>query len=331
MSRIKSLLLLSVLTLALVPWSFAAVVQYAAGTCLPRLRSFPTITGALAANPAPNVVFVCPGTYNEQITITNGVTLEGITSGDSDQAIIAPPAGGLTASALSSNLLEIVNFQILVTNASGPVNISNLTVDGTGNGVAASGSGNGLVGILYQNSSGTVNRVTIQNETDNFNGVGISAEAASPISVENSNIQNFDSIGIVAAFNATIKSNNLSGLSGCGCFGIFLQGNSTATVTGNFISATGTAITTGSKIVGSITGNTLISNGTGISPVSTTISVTSNKILNANTGIEFSCLADPNVHSNTIVNASFGVAHVPAAVVTPNSYFGVGTIRSGGC
>jgi hypothetical protein len=61
---------------------------YVVGTCKPRLRSFSNISAALAATPAPDVVQVCPGTYPEQVEITQPVTLAGIASGNSEQAII---------------------------------------------------------------------------------------------------------------------------------------------------------------------------------------------------------------------------------------------------
>src|ERR1700678_1669500 len=55
----------------------AASVTYIVGTCKSGTQ-FSTIQSALDASPAPNTVEVCPGQYNEQITITKPVTLEGI-------------------------------------------------------------------------------------------------------------------------------------------------------------------------------------------------------------------------------------------------------------
>ena len=79
MSRINIVLLSLVIVLTLGASDLLAVttVTYAAGTCKPSLPSFSTISGALAATPAPNVVLVCPGTYPEQIVITQAVTLPG--------------------------------------------------------------------------------------------------------------------------------------------------------------------------------------------------------------------------------------------------------------
>src|SRR5579864_5377125 len=101
---------------------------YVVGSCKPLLRSFTTIQDALNATPPPTVVQVCPGTYPEQVTITLPVTLEGISSGDSDQAVIVPPSGGLMPNA-TDDFGSSLAVQLWVDNATGPVNISNLTVD----------------------------------------------------------------------------------------------------------------------------------------------------------------------------------------------------------
>jgi hypothetical protein len=42
-------------------------------------------------------VLVCPGTYPEQVTISQPLTLQGITSANSAQAVIAVPGGGMSS------------------------------------------------------------------------------------------------------------------------------------------------------------------------------------------------------------------------------------------
>ncbi|MEJ0044787.1 MAG: hypothetical protein WDN04_00455 [Rhodospirillales bacterium] len=71
------------------------------GSCLPNSISLPTITQAIAAAGANTLIKICPGTYPEQLTITKSVTLEGVTSGNSSEVLIVPPAGGLTNNAPS--------------------------------------------------------------------------------------------------------------------------------------------------------------------------------------------------------------------------------------
>jgi pectin methylesterase-like acyl-CoA thioesterase len=128
MSRIKFLLFLLALA-AQVPLA-SATVTYAVGTCKPALHSFTTIQGALDASPPPNVVEVCPGTYNEQVVIGIPVALEGISYGNSAEAMIAPPANGTAVAKAANDFGQVVAAQVLVSNVAGEVNLTNLTVQG---------------------------------------------------------------------------------------------------------------------------------------------------------------------------------------------------------
>src|SRR5215472_16215648 len=104
MSRVRFVRLFSVLALAF--WAStlsASTITYAVGTCRAHLPSYPTISAALATTPPGNVVEVCPGTYREQVQITQPVTLEGVTGEDSARVIIAPPLGGLVANATNND------------------------------------------------------------------------------------------------------------------------------------------------------------------------------------------------------------------------------------
>jgi hypothetical protein len=134
MSRINVVKLFSAIILTFGAHRLSATVTYAVGTCKPKMASFATISDALAATPAPNVVMVCPGTYNEQVVITQAVNLEGVATGDAGQAIIAVPSGGLVTNVLNDNGIPVA-AQIAVTTATGPVSLSDITVDAAGNGV----------------------------------------------------------------------------------------------------------------------------------------------------------------------------------------------------
>src|ERR1700683_1493850 len=83
MKRLRSLLLLTAVLLFGTDSVFAA--NFAVGTCEPKLVSFSTISAAVAAVPSGSIVEVCPGFYPEQVTISKALTLEGITSGNSNQ------------------------------------------------------------------------------------------------------------------------------------------------------------------------------------------------------------------------------------------------------
>lgn len=365
MSRTKVLLWFSIAALTFgAPELPAAATTYVVGTCKPAVPSFSHISDALAALPPPTVVQLCPGTYYEQVVITQAVTLQGITIGDSDQAVIAPPAAGLKTNA-TDDLGDPLAVQVYVNNASGPVNISNVTVDGTGNSV----SGNTfIVGIFYQNSPGTVNRITMQNQSGDGFGIGIWLEggAANPsVTVENSSIHDFDDKGLYAQTNsgsseltATIKGNNVN--QPFGNAEIDIGAGTTASVTGNLVVGSNKGIASDLGASGSISGNTIVNAFYGVYASADGVSVTSNKILGtgivfggattgislfttvaaiqgnsitqAGIGIEFNCTANSMVKSNTINDAAaVGVDRVPATVPTTNTYFNVATIRTGGC
>jgi pectin methylesterase-like acyl-CoA thioesterase len=99
---------------------------------------YSTIQAAVTAVEAAGggTVSVCPGTYPEQVMIISQLTLKGIKSGTSDGAVIVPPNGGLTANAPDLNqgpTPNTVAAQVYVKDiATGEVNITNMTVDGTG-------------------------------------------------------------------------------------------------------------------------------------------------------------------------------------------------------
>jgi pectin methylesterase-like acyl-CoA thioesterase len=67
--------------------------SYAVGTCKPTLPSFANISAAVSSVPPSSTVLVCPGTYKEQVTISQPLTLQGITSANSARAVIAVPDG----------------------------------------------------------------------------------------------------------------------------------------------------------------------------------------------------------------------------------------------
>lgn len=356
MSRIKSLLF--VLALA-APMPLASVtVTYAVGTCLPKLTSFSTIQGALNATPAPNVVKVCPGNYGEQIVIGNPVTVEGVRSANGGEANILVPSGGLKVNA-TNDFGQAMAAQVFV-QSGGPVNLTNLTVDGYYN--AATGSTN-VVGVFYHGSSGTLNQLVVQNQNGNGRGYGIWLAGGIPaayVTVENSNLQWFDAAGLyletnssLSELSATIKGNGLSSTFANSNEIQLIQGL-TASVTENLVTAGyGGIVIDGGQ--GTVSKNTVASTPLGIDLETDEVSVTYNKVYNTlggygigviansavasvtgNTisqtpiGIFLECKGGTNVHANTILDAFYGLYETPAAVGS-NTYYNVKTINAGGC
>jgi parallel beta-helix repeat protein len=342
---------LSGLAVALACHYALASTTYLVGTCKSGYQSFATISNALKATPAPNTVLVCPGTYPEQVEITIPVTLEGITVDGSAQAIIAPPVDGFVHTAAGV-------VQLLVNNAAGTVNVSNLTVDAENQVV----SGYQTVGVEYSNTPGTMNNLTVRNQNCISSscgfviGLGIQVFGGSSnpaVTVENSTLyatggMDIDTNGSGSQLTITIKGNYING-GGLDTDGIELVEAVTATVTSNTILNNGAyGIAAFSLYAGSISENTMIGNDISIF-VDTAIPITSNKIyeseswsietiggseitgnlfVTAPVGIEFACQSNPNVHSNTFNDVVTALDDVPSGTVSTNSYFNVGTIQS---
>jgi hypothetical protein len=185
--------------------------DYAVGTCKPGLKSFPTISAAVGAVPSGSTVYVCPGTYAEQVTISQPLSLVGLSNGQSDQAIIAAPTG------MSANTTTVAGnplaAQVLVT--AGPVNIRKITVDGSANGLDGSVQ---LAGIYFgSGASGDIARVTTRNQFNGSKGVGIFVEnndaESEPVTIENSSVHDFDFVGIWlnANVNAIVRQTFVNG------------------------------------------------------------------------------------------------------------------------
>jgi parallel beta-helix repeat protein len=175
------------------------------GTCKTGVQ-FATIQLAVNASPSGGTIDVCPGTYPEQVLITKRLTLTGIPTagGTQDAAVISPPAGGMVVN--TTDQRGAVAAQVLVQNTSGPVVISNLTVDGKGNQYTS----DDLRGICYQDASGTVKNVAVRNEVPNDtptgdqSGQGILVETtnspSASLTVQNSSVHNYNKNGIVARY-----------------------------------------------------------------------------------------------------------------------------------
>jgi parallel beta-helix repeat protein len=348
MSRLTVLFLLAVGLLLAVHPMLAAT--YAVGTCKPSVPSYATISGAVSGVPSGSTVEVCPGTYAEQVTIAQPLTLKGITSGNAGQAIITIPGSGLTV--VTGGFGNPIAAQVAVTATTGPVNISDITVDGTGNTVS---SGTWLAGIYYESgSSGTVNEVTVRNLSASGLGVGAWAENASAtnelVTIENSSFHDIDNTGVVNFSNltpptlsATVKGNSIE------TAGYDVQWYGGGSLTTNVINGGLGVLLHGP---GAVSGNTMTNSGYGLLGDNNGVSATSNKISNvtygiyivsgtggtfqsntitkATVGIEFNCNT-ATVHGNTINDATTGLDSVPASFSGANSFDNVVTLRTDGC
>jgi hypothetical protein len=263
-----------VITMFLNTLSFAGTyAAYPVGStnCDIKLIGYQTIQAAVNAVPSESTIEVCPGIYPEQVVISKPLTLTAFTGAASEQSnaevLIQIPAGGATA-AVHDPIIGHIFSQILVS-STGPVNITDIAFDGTGNNIP-DGSGD-LAAIFYEESSGTVNGVSVANEIDYTGGMGIIAAANTiqTVTVENSDFRSFDGLGIWGATDTSssltlnVKSNTISDSGDNGVYGgndgVYLLGSVLGTIQSNLVNGSGNGV--GMLLDGSaatITANTII-------------------------------------------------------------------------
>jgi hypothetical protein len=325
--------------------------NYQVGGCEPHLQNYTSISAAVLNVPPGSTILVCPGTYAEQITISQPLTLKGVTSGNSSDVVITLPPGGsgLIGGTDDFGFTEAA----FVTISAGPVNISNITVDGSGANVVE----NWLIGILYlDGSSGTVKEATLRHfscSSCDFGSVGVWAEgssSANAVTIENSSFHDIDNSSVVGYGNnlLTVKGNTMEAtyvqiqwLPGGGSItGNVMKGGqggvvveSPGTISGNTISAMSSGLFDQPGALGgglSVINNKISDAQIGISIFANGDSFKSNTITNVKTAMEFNCYA-PTVSSNTINDATTGFDQVPTSFSGTNSFTNVPTIMTDGC
>lgn len=324
--------------------SMAATVQV--GTCLIGPPHYSTIQKAVNASEPGTTIKVCPGNYPEQVLITKTLTLTGVESDTGSTPIITPPAGGIVQNATGLAGSDAIGAQILVQNATG-VNISGLTVDGSGNQLTCAPD---LMGIYYQNASGIVTYVVTRNQNlgsgnECQSGEGIFAQSgygfsgASAVVIENSHVYAYQKNGVSGdgdTLTVTISANDIVGQGPTpfvaqngiqitdGTKGAILNNSvSNDIYSGTSSSATGILVFASSGI--SLEGNTVestqgiivFSGGTDGSADQTTI--ISNRVLDTNTfdGIDV-CSNGNTVVSNAVFGSSEGGIHLDDSCAEPN-------------
>lgn len=356
MSRLRPLFLLSAVWLLGAYPNFAS--EYVVGTCRPSAKSFSTISAAVAGVPAGSTVYVCPGTYAEQVTISQPLDLEGLSSGQSDQVIVAATEGLTTnVTTLSGTPLAA---QILVT--SGPVTIHKITVDGAGNGLNGSAQ---MAGIYFgSGASGLIGGVTTRNQIDGSNGVGIFVENGNSdsesVTIQNSSVHDYDYVGVWVDgnVNATVQGNFVSSFNQSGfTYAILIaypDPQTVATVVANVVTGSGSETDaqgiTNNTPNASIHDNTLTgwyfaaadfgpgtyktnsarSNEIGIYLGVAGAMVQANTITQSYAALDFNCNMGTTI-SNDINDASIGMYQMPSTADPSNDLLNVATIQSAGC
>ena len=351
------------------PWMLAAALSifgaspafasdYAVGTCKPGLKSYTTISAAVAAAPAGSTVYVCPGFYPEQVVISQPLSLVGLSSGESDQAIIgAPTRMTVNTTTAAGNPLAA---QVLVT--TGPVNIRKITVDGSANGLDGSVQ---LAGIYFgSGASGDISGVTTRNQLNGGDGIGIFVEngdaESEAVTIEDCSVHDFDFIGLWlnGNVNATVQRSFVNGANAGGFnYGALVgypDNRTVATITNNVMTGPGSNVNAQGITVdapsATVNGNTLTGwyyaladfgaasymyNSTRDSKIAFNLGVPggnlqTNSILQSFVAVDFNCNTG-TVSGNVINDASYAMYFAGSGADAGNNFANVATIENGGC
>jgi len=332
----------------------ASIVQV--GNCRPGLQSYATISAAVNAVPTASTVLVCPGNYIEQVVIGKALSLQGIAAGGADNVVIK----GSTTTV--NSVFGPVLAQVLIQNASGPVNISNITVDGSNVGFTCPydpPQPTYIAGIFYLNSGGSIRHVVARNQKSSEgqsliscgNGVWVENDPSSQLSVtiESNTMHDFDGGGIFAysdndispALTVHVVSNSVA--TGTGVSGIDLD-QASGEVSGNVVTGGAfgiqlsgppdtiysTKITAAENVIqGSLEGMRILSSGNNIN---------SNRIANSSAiGIEIDEY-DNTVQNNRLTSNQAAVeidckyrptGNTVTGNIISDSALGIGTVPGG--
>jgi len=282
------------------------------GGCNPHIKNYPTISAAVIDPTNANATIqVCAaagsgtgGSYPEQVTISQPLTLEGVANGNSGRAVISVPPGPL-ATNVTSIIGQSLFAQVLV--QAGPVNITGITVDGTGGGIGCSGTA-GLVGIFYASgANGTINEATARNQVSSGCGTGIWVEnggsITESITIEKCSTESVDEQGIFAFSNQRPSTLQIT-----------IQGNYLT----SYLPATLGIVADG--ISGNINGNIVTLGTGGIESIASTTSVVSNVVADIrNSGLGEALVLTPGAtaQNNRVSDADLAFYFAPTELSGP--------------
>jgi nitrous oxidase accessory protein NosD len=176
--------------------------------------TFTSIQEAINAAIPGSVIRICPGTYREQLSINKSLSLEG-----DNGAIVLPNSMVANTTGFSGSPIAAA---ILVKDAAN-VEIEGLIVDTANNGITQCSPN--LIGILYQNSSGSIEHNAVRNSklSVSLNGcqsgdaivVQSLGGGTSKVSIDDNSVHDYQKNGITSNESGTdvsITNNVVTGL-----------------------------------------------------------------------------------------------------------------------
>jgi parallel beta-helix repeat protein len=290
------------------PSLMAYSVAVGPASCMTALPHYPTIQSAVSAVPPFATVIVCPGTYPEQVVISQPMTLQGLVAG---AEIITVPASGLVGNT-PSTYYGTLAAQLLAANTSG-VTVKDIIVDGTGSKCPSGATY--VTGIVFYkvgvpadvNSGGTIQNMVVRNVyPSNCYGEGIWSDT-SYITIVGNDVHDLNNSGVYAAVgNNSIVSNNIARLG----FATYLDSASGTTISGNTSFGTSYgSVLNGSSII--LTKNSMVNTFYGVYMYNVNNgTITQNKISGSYNGVLMYGVKSTTVQANIINNSNGTAIHV---------------------
>jgi parallel beta-helix repeat protein len=177
--------------------------------------AYTSIQAAVNAAKSGDIIRVCAGTYHEQVVIGKSLSLE------ADNGVIVIPSD-VVANAAGLSSAEPIATIVLVKNADN-VSLQGFIVDGSANGLTACGPT--LIGILYQDASGSIAHNAVRNVrlandlTGCQSGLAIDVESSSSgqssVTIADNSVDGYQKNGITADEPGTevfVTNNAVTGL-----------------------------------------------------------------------------------------------------------------------
>jgi nitrous oxidase accessory protein NosD len=313
------------------------------GSCKGALPVFSTIQAAVNAVPDDGTVFVCPGTYPEQLVISRRLTLQGVNTATGNNPTITVPVGGLTQ---LNPYIYLMPF--ITVNYAEKVTIKDLGIQGPGPGGPTAGiylegadatiSGMlfwnlGSAALLYNDTS-TPRSILFQNNEVHDAGSGVVSSGAG-MEVLTLDVKNnwLDVTGYGVSYygvTGSITNNTIFSQQ----YGITIDSPKT-TVSSNAVRAGIVGVYIGGYIE-RLASDTLLSSNqisggsAGVINFDRTATIQGNMILDSPTAIDLECTSSPTLKGNSIHDATYGIDGVPAGMpVGANTFFNVTTMQHG--